>query len=128
MSQWEEPSALCLAARMHTAPAAPNSSSINSRRIELAIIFAPTPLLSVTGHSCGQCIPFPPLPACSFPGSCSFPACSFPAPPPASAAFLEQMQKGGDLNLIGQFGVGFYSVYLVADYVEVVTKHNNDTQ
>lgn len=29
------------------------------------------------------------------------------------------MQKDGDLNLIGQFGVGFYSVYLVADYVEV---------
>lgn len=45
-----------------------------------------------------------------------------------TSAFLEQMQKGGDLNLIGQFGVGFYSAYLVADYIEVVSKHNNDTQ
>ena len=38
------------------------------------------------------------------------------------AAFLEQMQKSNDINLIGQFGVGFYSVYLVADYVEVRLK------
>lgn len=45
-----------------------------------------------------------------------------------TAAFLEQMQKGGDLNLIGQFGVGFYSVYLVADYVEVTTKNAADSK
>eukprot|EP00741_Cyanophora_paradoxa_P019120 tig00021126_g18461.t1 len=42
--------------------------------------------------------------------------------------FLESAGNSTDLNLIGQFGVGFYSVYLVADYVTVVSKHNDDNQ
>jgi len=39
---------------------------------------------------------------------------------------LEKAKEGGEHNLIGQFGVGFYSAFMVADTVEVVTKSGLD--
>ena len=45
-----------------------------------------------------------------------------------TTSFIEAISKGNSMNLIGQFGVGFYSTYLVSNKVVVTSKNSEDIQ
>lgn len=45
-----------------------------------------------------------------------------------TTSFIEAISKGNSLNLIGQFGVGFYSTYLVSNKVVVTSKNHDEPQ
>ena len=43
-------------------------------------------------------------------------------------SFIETLKNNKDMSMIGQFGIGFYSAYLVAEKVEVFSKNDEDEQ